>query len=275
MTSNHSEAATAAVEHEALIKAKTDLDAIQVEFQTLQRAHAQALQEAAQKLQDVEGKAARSEKLEVELAELKKEQEDNANKLSELEVEILELKDSQEAAEDEHSKLLSRSKKLEEELSKAAVATQQAIEDAKVKEEEYARKIQDIGKTYEEELKAASEEQMKLTAKLDVLKSELVDAQDAHEQSRVATDATAVEHTHRLDEAEKAYLHMQSELSEQIRRITVELEVFRMSIIGGLSCLFFCRDKKHNITQRWTRSRQSMNSYCRRRSSVLRSVARD
>ena len=91
--------AAAAVEHEALLKAKANLETIQQEIETLNTEHSKALAEAQAKVESLEESAARSVALEAQLAELKAENEDKSNKVSELEVEILELKEEQEKIE--------------------------------------------------------------------------------------------------------------------------------------------------------------------------------
>lgn len=218
-------ALAASVEHDALVKAQTDFADIAVETEALKAAHAQALEEATSKLQVLEAKAARVETLEAEITSLKSEKEDTANKLSELEIEILELRESQETAEDEHTQALARLKSLEEQLSAATVATEQAIEEAKSKEESHSRAVEDLNELHEEALQAASEEQAKVAAQLDALKVDLAEALAAREQAKADRVTAEENHARQVQEAEKEYLNKQSELSEQIQKITAELEV--------------------------------------------------
>lgn len=213
----------AAVEHEALLKAQADFSAIEVEIQTLKAAHTQTLEEAQAKLEAAESKAALAQSLEDQLTALRAEKEDAVAKLSEIEVEVLELKESQESAEDERAKTAARIPLLEQELSQAMAATQQAIDNALAKETEYASQSDGAKALHEGELKAVSEAHAQTTSQLEALKAELEAALATHQ-------ATSEEHTRRLGEAEEGYVKKQTELSEEIRRITTELEV------RGLMC---------------------------------------
>ena len=69
--------AAAAVEHEALLKARADLEAIKSETAALTAAHDAAIQEAQAKIQELEGAAARNAELEEQIAHLKTEKEHN------------------------------------------------------------------------------------------------------------------------------------------------------------------------------------------------------
>ncbi|KAJ7492753.1 hypothetical protein FB451DRAFT_1219483 [Mycena latifolia] len=199
-------ALAAAVEHEALLKAQADFSQIEVELQALKAAHTQTLEEAQAKLEAAESKAALAESLEGQLKELRAEKEDAVSKLSEIEVEVLELKESQETAEDE-----------QQELSQALAATQQAIDNALTKEAEYTSQAEGTKASHEGEIKAISESHAQTTSQLEALKAEL--------ETALATHHTATEeHTRQLGEAEEGYLKKQAELSDEIRRITTELE---------------------------------------------------
>ncbi|KAF5384927.1 hypothetical protein D9615_001404 [Tricholomella constricta] len=223
-TSSASEAKRLADEHEALLKAQADLKAIAAETEDLKISHAAALQESAAKLKDVEANAALVENLAAQIAALKEEKEENSGKLSELEIEILELKESQEATEDERERLLALVKTLEEEVLKATATTQQAHEDARAKEAEVAAQVEELQITQAAALQAASEEQNNLKISLHTLKAELAAALAANEQAKVDALASMEEHARKLEEAGRAHTDKQGELSEHIKRITVELE---------------------------------------------------
>lgn len=210
------------VEHEALLKAKADFTAIAAEAEALKLSHTAALEEAHAKVKRLETLI---EELNVQLAGLKTDKEENASKLSELEIEILELRESQEAVEDERERLLARIKTLEEELLKTSDATRQALENAKAREEEFSAQVGKIQSTHSDAIQAASEEQAKLVASLEALKVELVGALEANKSSKTEALEVLEGHARKLAEAEQAYLNKQSELSDEIRRITTELEV--------------------------------------------------
>jgi chromosome segregation ATPase len=218
-------AAAAAIEHEALMKAKADLEAIAAETTALKSAQAEVLAGASEKAKELQGKIEEVEGLRTELAVLKSEKEQNANKISELEIEILELKESQETAEDERGASLARLKSLEEELCKATSATQQAIDDAKSKEGEHTRGLADVQKAHEDALKAAAKEQANVVADLEALRTELTALQAAHEQAKADARAAGEEHTRTLSEVETTHLGKQTEMSAETERIKAELEV--------------------------------------------------
>lgn len=207
------------------MKAKADLEAIAKEAEALKSAQTEALEGASQKAKELETKAAETEALRSELAGLKSEKEQNASKISELEVEILELKESQETAEDERGKSLARLKSLEAELSKAISATQQVIEDANAKEEAHTRESADVKTSHQEALNAAADQQAKVVADLEALRTELAASQAAHEKAKADAHASVEEHTRNLSEMETAHTGKQSELSAEIDRIKAELEV--------------------------------------------------
>jgi len=213
-----------AMEHEALLNAQADLMAIAAETAALKAAHAAALQESEAKREELVAKAALVDDLHAQVAGLKEEKEENSGKLSELEIEILELKESQEAAEDGRERSLARVKTLEEEVFKAIAATQQAHEQAKEKEVAVAAQVADIQKAHVAAFEAAFEEQERLSASLEALKAELAAALAANDQAKAEALASVEEHARKLEEAELAHADKQGELSEQIRRITVELE---------------------------------------------------
>ncbi|EGO05170.1 hypothetical protein SERLA73DRAFT_82651 [Serpula lacrymans var. lacrymans S7.3] len=222
---NSSDAAAAAqIEREALLKAKADLEAIGAETEALRASHSAVLEDLAEKLRDAEDRASGAEALEREVAGLKAEKDENASKLSELEIEILELRESQDQAEDEHSETISRLQKLEEELAQAAAATQQALDDAQAKEEEHALQTQNLQRLHDEQLQAAKDDLAAMATSLQALESQLTEAYGAHEQTRCDAEAAADEHTREIEEAEQAQLSLQIELSEEIKRITAELE---------------------------------------------------
>ncbi|KAJ7293443.1 hypothetical protein C8J57DRAFT_1269062 [Mycena rebaudengoi] len=198
-------ALAAAVEHEALLKAQENFSAIEAEIQQLKAAHTQALEDAHAKIEAAEGKAGLVESLDAQLVGLRAEKEDAVTKLSEIEVEVLELKESHETAEDDLAKAAASISSLEQQLAQALAATQQAIDDATAKETEYTSKA--------DEAKA-----------LEALKTELEAALASHEETKAAAHAAVEEHTRLLGEAEEGYLKKQSELSDEVRRITMELE---------------------------------------------------
>ncbi|KZP10531.1 hypothetical protein FIBSPDRAFT_801088 [Athelia psychrophila] len=216
--------AAAQVDHEALLKARADLEAIATATEALKTAHSSALHEATTKLREQEQKVASVEALETELSELKAQKEETSNKLSELEIEILELKESQDQAEDAHSHSLAKVKNLEDALATALAATQQAIDSAVEKDTEHTQRASDLNSTHQSALEAIREEQAKVSASLEALKEELAVAQAAHEQAKAGAVTASEDHTRQIGELEQLHSAKQEELSEQITKVTAELE---------------------------------------------------
>lgn len=226
-TSASSEAAAAAsIEHEALLKAQADFVAIKEETEKLEAVHAKEMEELSTKLKDLESISSGAETLQAQLKELRSAKEESANKVSELEIEILELKESQETIEDERTGLLEQIEALRVELSTATAATQKALDDAQSKELEYQSQADGTTLLHQEALKAASEEQAKVASRLEALQTELAGAVAAHEQSKADAQTAVEEHIRKLEETEQGHLAKQGELSDEIKRITAELEVF-------------------------------------------------
>jgi conserved oligomeric Golgi complex subunit 6 len=218
--STASEASTAAAaEREALLKAHTD------EIEALKLAHAEALHVMEGNIKDLGDKAAAVDELNAALTRLKEEKEETVGKLSELEVEILELKESQELAEDQRAQSLVRINAVEEELLRATSAKQQAIDEAKANEMEHVSQFDDIKKHHHEALEEASEERTRVVTALEALKVELATSAAAQERAQIDAQATLEEHARKLEEVEQVHKSQQTELSDEIKRITTELEV--------------------------------------------------
>ncbi|KAG5647606.1 hypothetical protein DXG03_008959 [Asterophora parasitica] len=219
-----SEAEQLATERKSLVKAQDGLSVLAAETEALKAAHAAALQELGVKLQVFEAKAATIGDLTAKIDELKEEKEENAGKLSELEIEILELKESQEAAEDERERSLARVNALESEVLKATTATQEAHVAAQAKEAEIAAQVEELKATHAAALHAASVKHSNLSASLQALEAKLAAALGVNEQATIDAIAAAEEHARRLEETDRIHAEKQEELSEQIKKITVELE---------------------------------------------------
>lgn len=224
--STTSEASTAALaDHEALVKARAEIKALEGNAELVKAEHAKALQETESQLKVLQEKAALADELNAQVARLKEEKEENAGKLSELEIEILELKESQEAIEDERERSLANVKSLEDQLLGAASTAQQADEDFKAREANRAARFEKTENDHREALQAASEEQDKLTSALEAIRTELAKSQAARDEAEANAREAAEQYALKLEQAEQGYLQKQSELMEQIKRITAELEV--------------------------------------------------
>lgn len=261
----------AAVEHDALLKAQMDFTAIQEELSNLKSAHAQALEDAAAKVKDAELQAAEANSLKAQVEELLKEQEESAQKISELEVEILELKEIQEQADDNHARSTSQLAALQKELDEVKANMQRILDEADATKAELLSALDSAKTLHEEAMKAASIEQEKIVSRTQSLEAELQQARDAHEEAltqvRVATEKHALE----LEEAHNTLVAREGELSDEIKRITAELEVDILAFAAIE--LIACRRVRRRITMpRLTQSRQNMRPCCKRLLNVLRFV---
>ncbi|KAL4069722.1 hypothetical protein V8B97DRAFT_2024442 [Scleroderma yunnanense] len=216
--------AAAQAERESFLRAKTDLDALNAEMDALRAAHDTAIQDATTKLSESQQRASEVAFLTTQIEALKTEREENANKISELEVEVLELNESQEKAEDERKELLSRLKGVEMNLAQAVAAIEQAVQDAKTKEEQGAQQVAELKQAHEGEIQLLNDELAEATFKLEKLKTDVTTLESAHEETKRQAEAAAEEHERQLEESEQSYLSKHIEFSEEIKRLTTELE---------------------------------------------------
>ena len=215
-------AAAAAVEHEALLKARADLEAIGLETSALKSSHAAALDELQQKLSATEEKAKEVERLETELVGLKNEKEEMANRITELEIEVFEAKDAVEEAEDAKTRAESKAKGLEDELAKAKVASEGALED---KEKSLLTQIDEAKKEHEVRVGELQQEQDKLLFQLATLEGELANTQAALEKASQEQQLVTEEHAAKLQNLEQSNQVTLDALNAELQRIKDELEV--------------------------------------------------
>lgn len=215
-------AAAAAIEHEALIKAKEDLVAIKAETDALRAAHSQALEDATSKIQALESKTANLAALESELVTLKEEKEESAHRISELEVEVLEARESVEKAEDDQARALARAKSLQEELSKTIAASE---EELKTKETEHANQLEAITLQHGHDLNTLKAEQESLLMKLSTLEADLADAQSSLEKARSEHLTSVDEHAMHVQSLEKSSQDALAKLNVELQGVSKELEV--------------------------------------------------
>ena len=218
-------AAAAQMEREAFLRAKADVETITAELNALRTAHNRALQEAAVRASESQQRAADATILTVQIGEFKAEREEHVAKISELEVEILELKENQEDAEDEHRRTLNRLQTLEAELTEAVAATQRVLRDAEAREAESAQKATEVVLLHADEVQLIKADLAKAVSEVQTMKTELAAAHAAHDETKVAAHASAEAHEQEMEETEQSYLSKHIELSEEIKRLTAELEV--------------------------------------------------
>lgn len=226
------------------------------------------------KVQELTGAAARADELAAAMEALKTEKDETASKISELEIEILELKEARESSEDEHGKMLARIQELEAELADAVVASQKALEESKLRDEEHRGSLSEAQRQHDDALSAAKGEQENLSAKLKDLESELSAAVARHEQALSDTKALEDSHQQSLEDADKLHTEKLSELSAEIQRLTKELEVSSTSWfeLENFNESPF-RARNPNTTRMLMPSKRSMTRCCRRPSRKRRFVA--
>lgn len=217
-------AAAAQAERESFLRAKADLDALHAEMEALRTTHDIALQDAAIQLTEAQQRASEVASLTALIEALKAEREENAHRISELEVEVLELKESQENAEDERNKLITSLKKAEADLGQAHSALEGQIQDANAKKEESAREIANLQQAYEEKIALLKDDLASAIAEIADVKNQLAAVNISYEEMKKEAETAAEEHERQLEESERSYLSKHIEFSEEIKRLSAELE---------------------------------------------------
>ena len=256
-------AAAAAVEREALLKARADLEAITAEVAALKPAHTAVLDELHQKLSSAEEKAKEVERLEVELIGLKREKEDAANRISELEVEVLEAKDAIEEAEDAKTRAESKTKGLEDELAKAKVGSTGALEE---QEKSFLAQLDEAKKGHEARVAELQQEQDKSRSQLVTLEGELANARAGLEKAVQEQRLVAEEHAVNLQSLEQSNQQALDTLNAELQRIRNELEVSGTWSSRFSSANHLLRAKMKSSPPRSRSSKKNTNSGYRKRS---------
>lgn len=220
-------AAAALVEHEALLKARADLETINAEASALKSAHVAALDELQHRLSTAEGKVKEVERLEVELDAMRREKEETANRISELEIEVLEARDAVEEAEDAKAKAESKAKVLEDDLSKAKVTSEAALED---REKVLLAHLDDAKKEHDARVAELRQEQDKLLSQLATLETELADAQAVLEKASQDQQLATEEHAAKLQSLEESNKLALDDLNAELHKMRNELEVAQATV---------------------------------------------
>lgn len=218
------------MEHEALVKAKADLEAIRVETESLTAAHNAALQQSATRIAELEAHTASLESAAKELNEtiqrLQKEKDDALSKLSELEVEVLELKEQVETHEHDGAKEVADMK------AKHTAELQSIREDLESKLGKAVDANTEAAAKWEQATKAAHEEHSA------TLEAALKEAQDTAERTSQEALKTLIDQhvaalnekettfTELIKEAEKKYEEKTKDLTAQVNALAVELKVW-------------------------------------------------
>lgn len=218
-------ASAAAVDKEALAKARAEIESLTEEAEQLKQAHASASVEAETKSTALEAKLQEMADIAAQLAALRDEKEETASKVSEFEIEILELKEVQETLEDERLRLTNTIKALEGDIAQARGDLDIAAEKFGAAEGQHIAAIKELQKKHAEELSAAAEKQSQSACSLQTVQNDLEVAYS--DLAKARSDAGEAEETYKLklSEVEQAYMAAQNELSQKVATITTELEV--------------------------------------------------
>ncbi|KAF8973876.1 hypothetical protein BDZ97DRAFT_1912331 [Flammula alnicola] len=198
----------ASIEHEALLKAQADFQAISEEAEALKAAHTKGQQDSQSQIAELQEKLAATESLEAQLTSLKAEKDENANKLSELEIEILELKESQDG------------------LKTPGIIFNGELPFWKMNWARQLRlpKLDELVTTHQKELEAEAARYAEIVASLEALKAQHSETLAAHEQSKQEVLDKEEEHATKLAELEEIHAAKQEALSVEIDKITKELQ---------------------------------------------------
>ncbi|KAG8907577.1 hypothetical protein FRB99_003501 [Tulasnella sp. 403] len=224
-------AASAAVEHAALLKAQDDLAAIKVESDALAASHTAAVSQYEQTIASLKSHVTvveqSVESLRAEIESIKQARDDSIQKVTELEVKILEMTDDQETAEEGKIKELAElkasyiaekeevKKTLEAELAKAAEAHQEAVkkweEATAAAQEKHSETLAQALKEAEENAAAANLQAQEALAKL-------------HAEALWEKEAEAL---HRVDDVKKRVKELEAELESQEGQYNAKLEAVK------------------------------------------------
>ncbi|CAE6425791.1 unnamed protein product [Rhizoctonia solani] len=236
--------AAAAIEHEALIKAREDLEAIRLEIQKLTASHQANAEQSQLRIKELESQLSAAEatvtQLRGQISSLESEKEELNHRISELDIEILELKEAIEVDADNHQKDINKLKdshskaladlesRFQEDLKTAATAHEEA---SKKWEEAIAAAGVEHSDSLNAAVKAAQEQAAESSKQalavlegshakvVDDLKAqfsqELAEAKEAHERSA----ALAAEELARL---QSELAGQEDKYAAQVRQVKVE-----------------------------------------------------
>ena len=255
-------AAAAAVEHEALLKARADLEAIRTETEALSASHKAAANQTELQVKELEAKVSSAEalvtQLRSEILALQSERTDLKNRISELEVEVLEIREANEVDADDHAKALTKLKETHaKELADAETRLQDGLKEANLAQQEAAKKWeeatiaagQEHSSSLETALKAAQESAAQASQQA------LAALEESHIKAiKNLKDSSAQE----LAETRDAHERSTTSAAEELRRLKTELNVslvFRPPTTLAQCCH---RAKRRNMLPKSGRSSQNM-----------------
>ncbi|KEP51938.1 hypothetical protein V565_053270 [Rhizoctonia solani 123E] len=220
-------AAAAAIDHDALVKARDDLKAIHDETEALRASHNAYIEQLQLQIKELETQLSAAEsttsQLRSQISTLESEKEEFQGRISELEIEILEAKEALEVDADHHAK----------ELVKLNGAHSKAVADLESRHQEALAKAesahQEAVKQWEEDKRTA---EVNHAASLDsALNATRGEAEESRKQALVALEqshAKVIEdlnakYSQELTEAKEAHKSSAALAAKEIERLESEL----------------------------------------------------
>lgn len=234
--------AAAAVEHEALLKARADLEAIRIETEALSAGHKLATEQTELQIKELEAKVSSAEalaaQLRSEIAALQSGRTELQNRISELEVEVLEIREANEVDADDHAKALTKLKEAHaKELADAETRLQDGLKEAALAQEEAAKK-------WEEAIAAAGQEH---SSSLEAaLKATQESATQASQQALAALEEAHIKALENLKKSSAQELLEVREAHERSTALAAE-ERTRLQTELNVSLLFRLQTRRLNI----------------------------
>ncbi|KAF8761171.1 hypothetical protein RHS01_01078 [Rhizoctonia solani] len=219
--------AAAAIEHEALLKARADLEAIRVETEALTASHQASIEQFQIQIKETEAKLSAAEatisQLRSQISTFESEREELKNRISELEVEILEIREENEVDADNHAKELVKLKDAHsKELADAKSRLQADLEKIEMAHEEAVKKLEAAitaaGVEHTTKLDTALKEAQESAA--ESKKSALAALEEAHAKT---VEVLQAQSSQELAEAKESHERSAALVAQEVENLKTEL----------------------------------------------------
>lgn len=222
-------AAAAAIEHEALLKARADLEAIRVQTEALTAEQQAAVEQFQLQIKELEAKVSSAEasvdQLRSEISALESERDELKNRISELEVEVLEIREANEVDADDHAKALTKLKEAHaKELADIEARLTNDLKQAALAHEEAKKKWEDAATAAGLEHTASLESALKSTQEsaAEASRQALAALEESH--AKVIQDLQA-QSAQELADAKEAHERNTALVADEMSRLQSELSV--------------------------------------------------
>lgn len=221
--------AAAAVEHEALLKARADLEAIHAETEALSASHKAAAEQTGLQIKELEAKLASAEtstnQLQSEISALQSERDELKNRISELEVEVLEIREANEVDADDHAKALTKLKEVHaKELADSEARLRDGLKEAALAQEEATKKWEEAttaaGQEHSSSLEAALKSAQESAAQAS--QQALAALEESHTKTVESLKTSSAQE---LAAAQEAHEHSAALVAEELTRLQTDLNV--------------------------------------------------